>query len=271
MPNIERTGWRDRALVNWHWRHNLHCRAAGIRLLMLEYNRGTPVAVIDYRRYEDGVPNLDHPVYRAISELAGDLPFYLAYYDQRFGFCLYPVNATARGKLFNKPHLASESAYVRWQWNIRTGQAMRPARAALSDVKPQRSPDLPAGVPSILQLDGTSWMGEEISRRHREWGDDTPVVDLDFLLIDNNTAAPLALVEYKHAVAGAVPLSHPNIIAQKNFAQGRVPFFVVRYWNQPEWKFQPLLPAAPEMSEQQWIDRLRALRKGIDQREGIAA
>jgi len=37
----------------------------------------------------------------------------------------------------------------------------------------------------------------QLSDRHRQWGDDCPMVDLDFLMCEYNHGVPVAIVDYK--------------------------------------------------------------------------
>jgi hypothetical protein len=245
MSAGERSGFRDEALVGWHCVNHLHCRAAGVQLLMLEYNHGLPVALVDYRRYEDGVPNTDHPIYRALITLAGTLPFVIVYYDRKtWGMCVAPQNLAAR-RVIGPDSLLSEAEYVEWLHEIRGGEQKRhDFPRGLGRSRPKQAPWQPMSVPMLLSLNGAAWPGEELSHRHREffWGRNCPVVDLDYLLIDNNDATPLAIIEYKFHLAPEIDWRRDtNIKAQRVFA-GKLPFRVVRYWRDGPWKFQVLTP-----------------------------
>jgi hypothetical protein len=279
MALRELTHRRDQALVALHQRHDLHCRAAGIQLLLLEYVWGVPKAVIEYRLWTDGVPNYQQAIYRAIGELAGELPFYVVYYTTTpyYGFYVFPVNRVARVKLGNRGYRLSEAAYVDWLHKIRDGIQHVPPKGeytlpVLDTVTPSRAPDREALVPHLLSLDSAFFPGHAISVRRRRWGDNTPCVDIDFLLIDQNTAKSVAMVEFKQVFEGTVPLGNTNIGSQRLFAAAAgVPFAVVKYWRDPAWHFQPLLiqdrrgvlatPPFPIRSEHEWIARLTALRR----------
>lgn len=279
MSADERSGWRDRALLNWHCVNNVHCRAAGVQLLMLEYNRGLPVMVIEYRRYEDGVPNTDHPIYRAIAAIAGALPFFIAYYDRGWGFCLTPLNRSARAMA--APELLTERDYVAWMHRVRGEPTKADWPRGLGNHAPASAPSQPANVPGLLLLDGATWPGEEISRhrRARLWGPDVPCVDLDYLLIDNNDATPLAVVDYKHSAAREVDWQRDtNMHAQAALAaRCHLPFLVMRYWHDrpgqsrsavDPWTFavdgppeeRPKYPET-KATGAQWLAYLRAMRQ----------
>lgn len=71
--------------------------------------------------------------------------------------------------------------------------------------------------------------------RHREFGDDCPMVDIDFLAVEYDRATPMALIEYKHEFAAPVRLRpfrdmSPSVKALVVLAnRAQVPAFVVRY------------------------------------------
>lgn len=44
----------------------------------------------------------------------------------------------------------------------------------------------------------SGWRDQEISLRHRKWGFNCPCTDLDFMLLEYNHGAPVAVVDYKH-------------------------------------------------------------------------
>jgi len=76
-----------------------------------------------------------------------------------------------------------------------------------------------------------------LSDRHRLWGTNCPMVDIDFLVTEYDHAKPKALIEYKHEKAnvdftnlnnlGMAPQSYEAL--NKLATQGNIPFFVVRY------------------------------------------
>jgi hypothetical protein len=165
------------------------------------------------------------------------LPFFLAFYHRRtWGFYLHSMNSTAR--LANEDKLKTEHDFVDWMYWLRGGGGRRwkDFPRALLEVLPPEPPQDPMGVPYLLKLNGANWPGQELSLRHRRWGTSCYVVDLDLLLIDNNTGEPVALVEDKHKNAREIDWSGRVIKAQRAFA-GSVQFLVVRYSEDP-WKFQ---------------------------------
>jgi hypothetical protein len=88
------------------------------------------------------------------------------------------------------------------------------------EVKPERS----------------GWRDETISRRHREWGYDCPALDLDWLVIEYDTATPVALVEYKNEHARMATTKEANYRALIKLGDmSGLPVFAVRYASDLSW------------------------------------
>lgn len=76
----------------------------------------------------------------------------------------------------------------------------------------------------------TGWRDEALSRVHREWGFDCPMVDIDFICCEYDNARPVALIEYKNADAPYVDLEEANYRTLVRLADdAALPFFLVRY------------------------------------------
>ena len=76
----------------------------------------------------------------------------------------------------------------------------------------------------------SGWRDEALSHRHRQWGWDCPMVDVDFLCIEYTAAIPKAIVEYKKV--GAIefsPKSASYLALRRTGDMARLPVFVVRY------------------------------------------
>lgn len=88
-----------------------------------------------------------------------------------------------------------------------------------------------------VRQERTGWRDEEISLRHRKWGFNCPAVDLDWVVVEYNSARLVAFVEYKHYRARNPNLTHPTYVALQRAADDLgLPFFVSFYW--PEtWAF----------------------------------
>jgi len=98
----ERTGWRDHELSQRHREWGFNCPAVDLDFVMAEYNHGKPVALIEYKHYSAKEPNLLHPTYRALADLADNyaphpLPFMVVFYwPGDWYFRVLPVNEAAQ-------------------------------------------------------------------------------------------------------------------------------------------------------------------------------
>lgn len=119
------------------------------------------------------------------------------------------------------------------------------------------------------------WRDESISRRHRIWGWNCPAVDLDFVMCEYNHGKPCALVEYKHANAGTINVTHPTYRAiaalADGYSPGALPAFVAIY-DSDTWAFKiiTLNDAARKhfghregmiLTEQEFVRDLYVMRK----------
>lgn len=88
----------------------------------------------------------------------------------------------------------------------------------------------------MTSYERSGWRDQEFSKRHRTWGTDCPMVDIDTLWVEYTRARPRAIVEYKHDAAGLKPVNDavhgfdPGSKAVSKLAtSGAIPAFVVRY------------------------------------------
>lgn len=91
-----------------------------------------------------------------------------------------------------------------------------------------------------VKPDNTEWRDEEISKRHREWGWNCPVVDIDFLVCEFNLGKPVALIEYKKHRIKKINENDINYRVLRDLADARyspLPFFVCFYWSEI-WAFK---------------------------------
>lgn len=92
----------DRILSDRHriyWGDN--CPSTDLDFLMCEFNKGVPVAIVDYKWYGADLNRTNSATYSALSELYGadgaQLPFFVArYWEDTWAVKLLPVNAAAR-------------------------------------------------------------------------------------------------------------------------------------------------------------------------------
>ena len=119
--------------------------------------------------------------------------------------------------------------------------------------------------------DRTGWRDEALSLRHREYGQNLPAVDIDFMLIEYDYSEPKALVEYKNQHAQPINVSKsPSILAMTNLAnRAEIPAFLVRYADDFSWwrvlglndQAATYLTTNPQlMDEVEWVSILYAVR-----------
>ena len=144
MSNEERTGWRDAELSLRHRDWGYNCPAADLDWVVVEYNLGAPVALIEYKWRTSNsfrnlvIPNLRHATYRACRILAdnSDIPYLLVFYDKNpWLFCVHPVNEHGK-KWFAENELLSEYDYVRELYMIRSVAIEESVMRNLSRVEP---------------------------------------------------------------------------------------------------------------------------------------
>lgn len=120
-----------------------------------------------------------------------------------------------------------------------------------------------------VRRERTGWRDEALSARHRAWGWDCPMVDIDFLVAEYDAKEPVAIIEYKSEYAApqrATNASYQVLIKLATWAH--IPFFNVRYacdfsW----WKVTPLngfakdvQPVRCEVDEREFVTFLYRLR-----------
>lgn len=90
-----------------------------------------------------------------------------------------------------------------------------------------------------VRKERSGWRDEALSRRHREWGFDCPMVDIDFLTVEYDYSTPTALIEYKKEDAnvnfdeisdkGASPQSYKALKSLSD--NSNIPLLVIIYTN----------------------------------------
>jgi hypothetical protein len=117
----ERTGWRDQEISARHREWGFNCPAVDLDFLMVEYNIGKPVGLVEYKHHKAQLPNLNHPTYRALIDLAdtAGLPFIIAFYwPGIWAFRVMPVNDIAK-EHFGINEDFSEYDFVRLLYMLR--------------------------------------------------------------------------------------------------------------------------------------------------------
>ena len=125
MPEVrkERTGWRDEAMSIRHREYGYDCPAVDIDFLMLEYDNGNPVAIIEYKNERAAPVDLGHPSYKALKRLAdlSNIHFFLVRYASDFSWwTITPVNSSSFSVSKIKTSLTvDEVRYVRFLYYLR--------------------------------------------------------------------------------------------------------------------------------------------------------
>jgi hypothetical protein len=120
----ERTKWRDQALSERHREWGFNCPSVDLDFLMVEYNLGVPVAIVEYKAHGALTPDLRHPTYRALRALADGfspdpLPFLIAFYwRETWAFRVTPVNDKAR-TVYRDGTRLSERRFVESLYHLR--------------------------------------------------------------------------------------------------------------------------------------------------------
>jgi hypothetical protein len=98
----ERTGWRDLGLSNRHRKWGWDCPAVDLDFLFLEYDKGQPVAIVEYK-HENAAPQwASHPTYQAMINLGtrAQVPVFAVRYKADFtAWQVVPLNEYAVKKL----------------------------------------------------------------------------------------------------------------------------------------------------------------------------
>ncbi len=135
---LERTHWRDEKISSRHRMWGFNCPAVDLDFLMVEYNLGKPVGVIEYKHFKAKQPDIKHPTYRALIELAdlAKLPFMIVFYwPECWAFKVYPVNRIAREQ-FKVGEEMTELEYVEKLYSMRMLVVDKNVMAQLFNIKP---------------------------------------------------------------------------------------------------------------------------------------
>ena len=144
-----------------------------------------------------------------------------------------------------------------------------------------------------VRQERTGWRDKKLSERHREWGYDCPMVDLDDIYSDSgcpmgrdmwtcleyDRGHPKALVEYKHEYAVKAfeeiinsNRLHPNQRSTKELADNsRIPYLITLYADNLTWyRVHPMndyarqyIGETTKMSELEYVTLLYRMRGRI--------
>lgn len=253
----ERTDFRDEVLPLIHSQYGAD-HSHSLSFLGLEYDRGIPVALLEYRP-EDAPPLKEmHPVLqstRALADASG-IPFFVARHTADLReWTLHAMNDQARGQLGG------------------VGEKTRDEAALVRLLYRMRSREVPAEI--VAKVAEPAAAGVTFSGRHREYGWDVPVNDLDLVTFSSDSGKPAAVVEYKKGLHIWVdPRSRP-IQAMRRLADASgLPFFVVRYTDDyATFELDPVGEAACKalgvgsriaLPQAQYFAFMRCLHSGVD-------
>ena len=120
-----------------------------------------------------------------------------------------------------------------------------------------------------VKTERTGWRDEGLSRRHRSWGWDCPMLDIDFLALEYDKGRASAIVEYKNEHAAPQFASHPSYQALIDLgSRAELPVIGCRYNDDYSlWRAVPLndkarefLPERKTLSEYEWVSLLYKIR-----------
>jgi len=117
----ERTGWRNERISRKHREWGWDCPAIDIDFLMLEYDVGKAVALVEYKQENASQPQFTHPSYRALKDLSdrAGIPAFVVRYADDFSWW----HATALNSLGEKwlpePKKMTEKEWVALLYQLR--------------------------------------------------------------------------------------------------------------------------------------------------------
>jgi len=124
MPQVkeERTGWRDLELSRRHRRWGWDTPAVDLDFLFLEYDKGQPVALVEYKN-ERAIPQyITHPTLQAIINLgnrAGIPVFGVRYASDFSWWTITPLNEIAKIATPIRLERATEREWVTLLYKLR--------------------------------------------------------------------------------------------------------------------------------------------------------
>jgi len=116
----ERSHWRDEGLSLRHRLYGFDCPALDLDFILMEYDAGRPVALVEYKALGAPMPDSEHPSLVALRRLADSarIPCLMAFYSPVWSFSVYPLNDHARER-FTSGEVLSELEYVTRLYELR--------------------------------------------------------------------------------------------------------------------------------------------------------
>jgi len=117
----ERSGWRDLELSHRHRKWGWDCPAVDLDCLFLEYDKGQPTAIIEYKNEKAAPQFASHPTYQAMINLGtrASIPVFAARYKTDFStFAVVPLNNIAKSRLPERKEM-TEREWVTFLYELR--------------------------------------------------------------------------------------------------------------------------------------------------------
>jgi hypothetical protein len=136
MSAHEHTGVRDLALSNRHRLYGFDCPATDIDFLLLEYNHGQPIALIEHK-HKNALVNLNDSSIVATKNLAdrAQLPFFIVRYNpDNWHYIAIPGNRYATSHVV-APTLLMEEEYISLLYKMRGGTVPQYVLDAIKEVQ----------------------------------------------------------------------------------------------------------------------------------------
>jgi len=117
----ERTGWRDERISRKHREWGWDCPAIDIDFLMLEYDLGKAIALVEYKHEKAAPVQFKHPSYRALKDLSdrASIPAFVVRYADDFSWWEATALNSLGEKWLPKPKKMAEKEWVAFLYQLR--------------------------------------------------------------------------------------------------------------------------------------------------------
>lgn len=223
----ERTNWRDSNLEGVHNQYGYELACDNVEFLMAEYDMSTPVAVIDYRLKGRLTSGPSDAVLMLCSNREMIIPYFICEYEvinyRLSNIVCFPCNVPAES-IVDKNEMLTEKEFVKRLYRIREKIVKGRAEQGIT---------IAESLSNTLSDSTENWPGQILSNRHRDYGWDCPVVDIDFIVVNHGQVR--GLVEYKHMQSYLTPYKfklHPTgktLFYLANNMNEKIPLLFVYY------------------------------------------
>lgn len=232
MAANQRGVYLDADNAEVHRAYGLDCSIGDNICLMVEYDRGKPVALICYAPSEQVFSVREKA--RLLTQLGirANLPVVLAIHDEHFyGFqvtVLHPVGFPVAQPWPRKGAWLAESEFVKLLYRLRRREMPWKGFRTATPTSGNLYEYVQGSLHDFLTLHpGT---GMTASQRHRLYGYNCPAVDIDLLLSSADSGNPAALIEFKRKFWAAVDQYDINVKVVRAVAEAAgLPYLLVAY------------------------------------------